>query len=132
MNTTNGKLLGQAQSELKFLKKQLEDILLTEQQKQQELHQEDLERIYLLLQIVGKKVEKLEKAQVNCLENNLAVLKKYIPTKLLLLVFLSSLISGITSLCSWLDIKPPEQLKLDGKATAVSILDNREKESRSV
>ena len=50
--------------------------------------------------------EYLESTKISQIENNLIKIKQQIPQKLLWLTFGSSLIVGVVSLCSWLDIYP--------------------------
>lgn len=132
MKIVNGKLLGQPKDDLDIFKEKIEErcdrieILLSKKQEEQiSKYQDNLEKIYYSQQILDKRIQAVENNQLNYFEGNLAIIKQYIPRKLLWLTLWSSLTIGLIFFLSWLKFEPEYKCKFTKEETFISILANK-------
>lgn len=129
MKIVNGKLFGQTSNDLDVFQEKIEHrcdrleiSLSNKQQHQISTYKEGLEKIYYLQQILGQKIQAVENNQTDCLTENFATIKQYIPSKLLWLTFSSSLTVGLITLFSWLKAAPQDKCQPPHEPIKVSIL----------
>lgn len=87
-----------------------------------DLFKEKIEEIYYLQQILEKRIQVLENNRLKDFEQNLAILKQYIPTKWLWFTFYSFLTIGFISLFSLLKFELQHKCKSTREPIKISIL----------
>lgn len=129
MKIVNGKLLGEPDNKLDIFQEQiehrcdrLENSLSNEQHLQIETYKQGLEKIFYWQQVLGKKIQLVENNQLTSFEPTLALIKQYIPIKLIWLTFLSSLTIGLISMFSLIKVTPQNQCQPTSEPIKISIL----------
>lgn len=129
MKVINGKLFGQANSDLEVFKEQierrcdrLEITLSSEQQQQVKTYKQGLEKVYYLQQVLGRQIQDLETTQVDCLEKILIGGKQDKSTKLLWLTFSTSLVIGLITVVNLVTYESIPQCQVKTKPIQTSFL----------
>ena len=122
MKIVNGKLLGQFSDETEILRQQLDlrcghlEDMLTEQKKYQlAAYRAEIAKFQTLCQEVGDRIEHSESSRFDKIEANLRRIKRQTPSRLLWLTFSSSIVIGVITMCTWLDLNSSLSPQLDSK-----------------